>query len=761
MIPSGPEHTDWVKLAAGQKRPMMLITAARMERLRQRISQSAEVATRWERLKARGVELLDIQWTPEKTAAEGTWQHANYGPPAHELGEIVQTLGMLHMLEPDPRYVAKIRDGLLHYAGYDVWCAPSFFKRVPPWRSELITSAFCFAYALGYDLVRDSLAPGDRECIGAALAEKGVKPILEDWLLPGRRIHALDSMGHNWWIVCLSMAGLGAISLLGDNPAAPGWIDAIERSVPLWFGYGGNVLQSKIANFDSGGAFYEGVGYANYAMMEYLRYRTALVDACPGCVPAGHPALERVEKFFLHTLYPASDGYLTVNFCDQMISKAATSSMRLLLANGVASPLANWYVKRTATGQAVPMDLLLDADEVTETPVDSLPTSVLFPGVGWAVMRSSWEDNATMLAARSGPFWGHAHADSGSFILFHHGRPLIVDAGFCVYSNPEYTKYYVTSRAHNVVLVDGKGVPPEIFTRGTKFHGTMHSLLDDAGVKYVYADATGPMAHLLARHFRHWLWVDGSIVIFDDLLAHEPACFNWLLHHAGTAEMDGQDAVVRNSSAEARVRVLHPEQLQAARPVAPAPDRPDEQAGYLEFSTTQKQQQQNFVTVITPLEGKEGQLPGIEKFEATDLLGIRIRGETTDTDIYFNLLADGRRMHENSCASIEGWETDAYLFAVSRPKAASPDDIGNIRRLIVVGGSYLRRGKTVVLDSLSKVDALIVPDTQRPRISIHGQPAIELNIHQISRPREVIVNGSAIPFEFTEREQNIRCRVSL
>ena len=39
----------------------------------------------------------------------------------------------------------------------------------------------------------------------------GVEPLAGDWLDPAKRIHALDSMGHNWWMVCVGAAGLGAM----------------------------------------------------------------------------------------------------------------------------------------------------------------------------------------------------------------------------------------------------------------------------------------------------------------------------------------------------------------------------------------------------------------------------------------------------------------------------------------------------------------------------------------------------------------------
>ena len=740
-----------------QPRPSLLFTAERLDRLRLRISNDSSVAAAWQQLQSRAIQLLDTQWTDEALADRGGNQHGNYLKPARELTDLVQTLCLLHLLEPDERLAAKIYDGLLHYAGYRHWSGPGLRDRNPPWHSELVTSSFCFAYAMGYDVLRDRWTADERQRISGALADKGVIPILQDWLLPRTRIHALDSMGHNWWIVCLWMAGVGALSLLGDRPEAAGWVDEIEQSVPEWFGYGGNVLQNKVANFDSGGAFYEGVNYANYALMEYLIYRTSFSDALPNCHPAPCPQLRQAEQFFLHTFYPAGDGFLTVNFGDHRIANAGAGAMRLLLANGFASEAGKWYLERTVTDRAQPLALLLD-DDAEGQPSHELPLTVLFPESSWAVMRSSWKDDATLLAARAGTFWNHAHADSGSFVLFHRGRPLIEDAGTCDYGRPEYGRYYITSRAHNVVLVDGQGAPHEDFLRGSKFPGRMHSLLDDAGLKYVYADATGPMAHLLSRHYRHWLWVDGAIIIFDDLLAYHPARFNWLLHHAGSVEREEQSLVIRNGPAEALVHFLHPGQLDAREITAPAPDDPDKQIPYLEFTTRQASLQQNFLVAIIPVDSAGEAPPQVRFIQGTEYLGARILGANTTTDVFFNLLADGRRSHENSNSVLEGWETDAYLLAVSRPKEAAEGD--GLRRILMINGSYLRRCGAVLLASLSKVDALVIPDPKRPRVTIHGQPAVQLDFLQMTPPDEVVVNGFPVTFDYSPAGQRIRCKAT-
>ena len=91
-----------------------------------------------------------------------------------------------------------------------------------------------------------------------------------------------------------------------------------------------------------------------------------------------------------------------------------------------------------------------------------------------------------------------------------------------------------------MVLFDGQGQPATDFhDRGVKFRGQLHDMIDGLGLRYVYADATGPMARYFSRNYRHWLWLDGVILVIDDILAYEEGRFDWLLHYAGEARVDG------------------------------------------------------------------------------------------------------------------------------------------------------------------------------------------------------------------------------
>ena len=81
-----------------------------------------------------------------------------------------------------------------------------------------------------------------------------------------------------------------------------------------------------------------------------------------------------------------------------------------------------------------------------------------WPSAGYYVMRDEWGEDGQYLFFDAAA-WGasHQHDDKLSFVLCSHGRPLIGDPNIYSYAPTELTRYFKSPRAHNVVMVDGKG----------------------------------------------------------------------------------------------------------------------------------------------------------------------------------------------------------------------------------------------------------------------------------------------------------------
>ncbi len=686
---------------------------------------------------------------PEDVAERGGGQHANYGAPARQLEEMAVSLGLAWHLTAEKQFAAKLAAALLAYSQYQRWYGQGLDSRVPPWRSELNTARFCFGFALGYDALHSYLNSGQRKPLAAGLARLGIENTLADWILPEARIHALDSMGHNWWSVCVAMAGVAALALLGEDSRAPEWLARIQSGFEAWFGYQGNVLQNKPANFDPHGAFYESISYSNYALSSYLRYRLAYQRVFPTQKLPRLAPLERTLDYFLQTLYPTAGGFFTPPIGDGHSHDSGAETIRLLVECGFPHPAAGYYLSKTSSNRRPqPLDLLLRKTPAPAPLPASTPLSSYYPTIGWATLRDSWRDNATFLAIKSGTAWNHAHADAGSFVLFHAGQPLFIDSSSCGYDNPAYTSYYTESRAHNVILFNGQGQPAEDHVRGSKFPGALPSFLDGLGVKYVYADSTGPTARFFTRNYRHWLWIGGVILVIDDLLAYERGRLDWLLHYAGQAQASPTGAVITNQGAQAELRFLYPPKLDFREEQGLAESKPNEKIPYLAFSLESQRRDQKIVAALIPQPSDTT----VELLSApADHIAIRIRHGQELTDVYLNCNADGRRMHVNTNNILNGWDTDAYLLALTRPATAAGATPATVTRYFAACASYLRQGERVVFSSLAKVDLAFTPGPA-PHAAVFTRQPVELEL-MAAAAAPCTLNGKETPARFDPRRR--------
>jgi hypothetical protein len=709
--------------------PRLYYNAASLEDLRQRLATEVAVDAN---LKRRGEELLAADLIPETAAMVGEGQHANYGEPGNQMSDMGLTLGLLYQLTGDKRYADKLREAMSYYAHYARWTAQSFGRRSPPWYSELDTAKFSFGYATGYDALHAFLSDADRKAISDAMIRLAVLPILNDWVLPGRRIHSFDSMGHNWWGVCVAAAGLCALALLGDDPRAQGWIDAVDAGFEEWFNYPGNALQNRVATFERSGPSYEGVNYTHYGVSEYLHYRLAWQNTYPGRKPADLEPLDHIARYFLHTLYPTSAGFHAVNFNDSSLESDATAAMLLLIACGLGTPEASRYLELVHTHPQGALLLLLK-QHPRPPALKGAPNSCIYPDMGWAIMRSSWENNATLLAMKSGYTWNHAHADAGSFILFKQGAPLVIDSGTCAYVRKEHTTYYCQSRAHNVILFDGSGQPKEDIQSGCKFPGHMHGLIDGLGLKYVYADATGPMARWFSRNYRHWLWSGDVILIIDDVCAHTSGQMDWLLHYQGKYKTDPNGGVrLKNGAAEAVVKMLYPPAT-LREDTGLADHNPDKQVPYLVFSPGAPMQSRRFITAICL---NPDAVPKFEIQEEQNYLGVRMQTRDAVEELYLDL----RAVHNPDTIDIHigDWVTDAYLLHFKRKIL----DGQPVQRFFLGDGSYLRYKGLSMIESLSKLTACWAPGDALEIFSDNASASVQ--IASEGRPRSVKWNNRPV-----------------
>ncbi len=726
--------------------PRLFFTAERIEKLRERIKTEPTTAEAWAKI----------------LAAPKT----------------IEELCLAYRMTGDRQFAEKARSavGRLRY-GDD-----ALMKRDPPWHAGLQTARSCYESAVVYDSIYDALTPEERAGMAQRMIEKGILPTLDDWVLGTNRIHALDSMGHNWWSACVFGAGMASLAVMDEEPRAQEWLSRISDGSVEWFDFAGSLLDNKPKSFDADGAFYEDVNYASFAVSQYLLFRLAWNRAIVTPSAPKIEMLDRVGDYFINVSYLNSGRAMNLNFGDGGLTADTTSPLVWLSANGFGRPRHLWYLRETMAEQHgresdrdSAMGLVFypsDIDLASAPVAPDLPPSALYRDIGWASLRSSWDRNATLLGVKSGYTWNHAHADAGSFLLFHQGEHILIESGKCSYGRPEYNGYYRQSQAHNVVLFNGAAQNPEDTAFGSKFPGTVSHLMDSGDLKYVLADATGPTSHLFIRNYRHFLWLTDVILIIDDLKTFEEGEFEWLLHVDGEAKQRGEDLEVTKGKAKVLVRPLFPTQLPIGYP-ADFPEKmklvektglqdrhPETEQTYYAFAPPGKSRRTKFITaVILVNEANKDNLPQLERIEGPEFIGVSVRQNGKTTDVILNLRADGSIMHRNGNLQVNNWETDAYLTAITYPDGLDKTDPDQASRYFIAQGSYLRRGDKVVLDSLSKLFLATERTANELKVQLQGQPVINAYLRSPSQPSTVTVNGAKHAAQYDEATRMLKLSV--
>lgn len=725
-------------MSAAIKHPSLLFTPQRVEK--------ATDMSRNDSVRARALE--SIMQTAEAQLERNDIMKMEY-------------MALAYQLTGDKRYSDKLKSMLLSIAKTKSWANSEMMMRNPAWRSELQMAHRSYQMAVAYDAIYNDLTPAERKHLADEFYRLAVEPLLGDWLVDETRIHSLNSMGHNWWTSCVGMGGLLALAISNEHPEAARLAEMAVEALPEWFDFAGDVMQTKPRTFDRDGGMYESINYASFGITEALLLRLAWLNSHPGAKLEEIPQMELLPDFFCHVAYPRSGQLHSINLGDSHKNVTGESSILLAYAMGVENPATLWYATQIEPGQhregmplTFPMGWLYTPSLKDAPAVPDMPLSKQWSDFGWATMRDSWNKDASMLVVKSGMTWNHAHADANSMIVFHKGVDIIKDAGNSSYGRPEYRNYFFQSDAHNVVKIDGEGQPRYQQYHGSSLPGTINNLLDGGNMKYVLADGTGPMSHKLDRNLRSFLWIGNTILVIDDLHSHQPGEWEWLWHPGGTVTKRGGDLEIVNGESAAVIRAIYPQPLAPSGFVHDYPEMlywevlegpTEDLKGTEEYYSLKLPGKFDRIKGLTAIMLKDSvsqkNLPTTTRIEGKDWIGVRIDNGDTITDVYLNQLADGRLMHLNSWIEANGWQTDAYLLAVTYPKGGDPAK-GD---LFINHGSSLKRDGKLIFSSLAKLNVMAANDNGTLRLDVNGQPTYKFSFTPVQTPRRATLNGAVIP----------------
>lgn len=720
--------------------PSLLFTKERVASAKSKIGNDSTYTKAWHEIKTQADKLLNSNNAIDQT----------------------EYLALAYLMTNEKKYADKIASILRKASNTKSFGNSEMLARKPAWRSELKLAWKAQQAAIGYDVVYSQLTQSERKEIATGLYNVMVEPLLGDWLLESSRIHSLNSMGHNWWTACVNGGGLLALAISNEVPEAADAARLAVESLSEWFDFAGDVIQNKPRTFDRDGGMYESVNYANYGISQALLLRLAWLNSHPGSKLEDISHIELIPSFFCHVAYPRDGELYSINFGDSHKNVTGESPMILAYAMGYKAPETLWYINQVNPYQfregmplRFPLGFIYTPDLSNAPATPELPMSHLWRDFGWATMRNTWDKNGTMLAVKSGSTWNHSHADANSLILFHNGVDLIKDAGNCSYGRPQYRDYFFQSDAHNVVKFNGKGQNRYQQYHGLMLPGKLDYLLDGGNIKYVLADGTGPMSEWFDRNLRHFLWIDNVIYVIDDIHSHEAGHFEWIWHPGGEIRKRGYDVEITKENASILLRPIYPNALAYSDYVHDYPEDlywtfhegPTENLNgtetYMSFHLPAVTDRVKALTSIILKDSiSQTELPVMEKIEGNNWIGLKITNKGKTTEIYINQLADGRLMHANSWIEANGWQTDAYMFAVSYPTGGSSN---KPQEIFINHGSSLKREQDVYFSSLSKLSLIVHYIDKTVDLQVTGQPRQKFSIK--GEGKTVKVNGKNKPIK--------------
>jgi len=606
---------------------------------------------------------LDIELIKYEEASSGEGLHGNFYSASLPFKDFISYICLAYKHTKQKKFFDKIKDLMLHYAKYDKWNG-NFCGN-----SELNNAHFCRAMAIGFYTIQNELDEEDCKTIAEGTLQNGIMPIMKDWVLKGTRIHALDTMGHNWWMVCVASAGAALVSMNKYIEESDSLIKAAIEACERWFKYEGNFINSKPPSY-ADGAFYESVSYLDFALQDYYVFKYFYEIEYNKKIFDDDLYLLGYSEFFVHTFIPLSKGNEFLLIGDTSIMKMMRTAL-WMLGMGMKNPELLWYVKQWEDRETDVLDIMFfEKIHLSEGMIPE-KKSIIYPKIGWSIMRNSFAKDSAVLAVKCGDTWNHAHADAGSFIFYNHGNSIVYDSGGCAYSLPDYVNYYFTSHAHNVVLFNGNGQDERDRLDHTRMRGNVCNLRDYGNVKYVLADATGPMSRYFRHHLRHFVWLDDFVLIYDDIEAYEPGEISYLLHI--DENFGNEFEMLTSAILEKKIGKKH--------------KQPDVDVAY------------DIYKIKTDNEGR-CKIFSVLKLKDNVEVNFYVENEVVfigdgNWNVSINLLSDGRIMHANCITQMKQLTTDAIMVCQKN------------NSYFIVNGSMLRKNGESIYDELERHTVLV------------------------------------------------------
>jgi hypothetical protein len=598
--------------------------------------------------------------------------------------------------------------------------------------------------ALAYDWMHDALDEDLRGRMRDAIIRYGIEPMLEttardEWWTFWYRC--------NWGAVAYGRAGVAALSLLRDEPRAAEWARLFRRKI--W-----HYTQS----IGDDGGWGESASYGNFAWGNALPFMYSLRRLTGGRVDLfDNPKVEHLSDWFINMLEPEREQFVPFSNCTKGVGSVGTILYRL--GAEYRDGHAQFAARELTTRRRGPdiFGFLWYDPTVEPKPLADLPPAKLFRSIDWAMLRSDWEDREGVLFALKGgqKDWDHHHHDTNHFVLYAHGRPLIVDLHY------PYNVWGCNTEAHNTIMVNGKEQRGKLKIEGSRGKPDHRGIVDDLVEAPWYARVVGDASLAYDQddvnsYVREVLYLRKAeeadppdyVVMFDDVAAAAPARMDWLLHTYGDLRVEENRITITQDQAAVDVTMIAPDRftqeidqktLEEVR--APQPFEGAEAITYIKLRPVEPLQQDYFLSVMVPRRSSASSGVTVSGLREPNVLGARVVSGATEDVSLFALDAP-----EISAAGVTATGRTCFVRRAG----------GEVQKVVLHNGQRISADGALLFETSSSGNVVLTFEKGSVEAKTSLYSNVMMRIHSPKRPAKVLVNGEERGFEYETDSQCVR-----
>ena len=416
----------------------------------------AEPTTSIESIYFTAVELAELRLLRTQPSHSTIWSnisswadaHVNDAPPTpptsndgydwfgvnHKVRQYIETMGFMYAMTEDTAYADAAIDWMVSVSSWDKWGIPA--------KEFLDVAPLLRGFSFGYSVFHDYMSSSERQTILNVMARhtNDILAFLQQNLFTGEW---LDDYPNHWGTL-VPTVGLSALAIGGDHPDSSSWLNYATSATETLLSWGGE-----------DGGWFEGEGYT----MSMISYVIPFLDALKraGTDLFDCDFLRNHAYYYIYLSYRINgrDSFMPMEDYESGVGywvdywKVNTLDFMYRLAkeynNGYAQRFADLHCD-----QSVMQSYIWKSPTLAPLPIDGLPTTRFFNGIGYVVLKNGWGDNDLNIIFKSGSSQGHAQNSQNGFSIYNNGQKVTGSPGYLRGEEDD-------TWSHNCLLVNGVG----------------------------------------------------------------------------------------------------------------------------------------------------------------------------------------------------------------------------------------------------------------------------------------------------------------